>query len=63
VKTWHEPIGEPTIAGSICDRLVHAPPTNPCFGHDSLCYVSRMGIWTQVERWRSDSPDVKTLFT
>jgi IstB-like ATP binding protein len=23
VKTWHELIGEPTIADSICDRLVH----------------------------------------
>jgi DNA replication protein DnaC len=23
VKAWHELIGEPTIADSICDRLVH----------------------------------------
>jgi DNA replication protein DnaC len=33
VTAWHEPIGEPTIADSICDRLVHTayasciPPT------------------------------------
>ena len=23
MKAWHELIGEPTIADSICDRLVH----------------------------------------
>lgn len=24
VKTWHEAIGEPTLADAICDRLIHA---------------------------------------
>lgn len=23
VKAWHELIGEPTVADSICDRLIH----------------------------------------
>jgi hypothetical protein len=45
VKTWHEPIGEPTIAGSICDRLVHAPPRTrvSLTTTFSPCYVSLDG--------------------
>jgi len=42
-------------------------PSNPCFGQDHAFAMLRclvwMGIWTQVARWRFDSPAEKKLPT
>lgn len=36
VKTWHEAIGEPTLADAICDRLIHAAHRIDLKGQASL---------------------------
>ena len=43
VSSWHEVIGEPTIADAICDRIVH-PPQMPRYGALADAADHRVGL-------------------
>jgi len=57
VKAWHELIGEPTIADSICDRLVHTAYVIELQGPS----LRDLAIHIQVRRYGNQVTAILTL--